>query len=378
MMLACQSIVGSSGSIELHTGIRDGTVREDRDLVEFLGSEDPDVISLMERSISGRIVKSFGKDGIVYDLSAVKYYGSGNDLAKYGHYYHSNGGNREINFVMAVTRTAGIPVHHRIMPGNIVSVSTVRNFATELSYYLMRGVMVVMDRGFYSRKNVDELKDFSVIGVIPSTLSLHWDLPVRSRRIENSRNYIQYGNETVFFMEHRIQPVRYIVYFSAKRRAEKIEVFYSRLWDMESDLRDLQHKEFENAQDMTKTVMSACGDMLKYVDIETAEKAFTYRLKHNAIHARTNRMGFFILFTNTILCAHEVLKIYRQKDMVEKAFMHSKSNMEPIYARKERGSRARMFLSVLTDAGKPMMKQWRYCQASKKSSTQTVYIPRWS
>ncbi len=31
----------------------------------------------------------------------------------------------EINFVMAVTGNAGVPVHHRIKPGNIVYVSTV-------------------------------------------------------------------------------------------------------------------------------------------------------------------------------------------------------------------------------------------------------------
>ncbi|MEM0135105.1 MAG: hypothetical protein QXU18_07765 [Thermoplasmatales archaeon] len=167
------------------------------------------------------MVKSFGKDGIVCDLSAVKYYGSGNDLAKYGHCYHSNGGNREINFVMAVTQAAGIPVHHRIMLGNMVSVSTVRNFAMELSDYLMSDVMVVMDRGFYSEKNVDELNDFSVIGAIPSTLSMCRDLLARSGRNENSRNYIQYGNETVFLTEHRIQPVKYIVYFSAKGREDR-------------------------------------------------------------------------------------------------------------------------------------------------------------
>ena len=55
---------------------------------------------------------------MLVDLSAIRYYGSSNDLAQYGHYYHMNGENREINFVLAVTRKHGIPVHHGTMSGN--------------------------------------------------------------------------------------------------------------------------------------------------------------------------------------------------------------------------------------------------------------------
>ena len=33
--------------------------------------------------------------------------------------------------------------------------------------------------------------------------------------------------------------------------------------------------------------------------------------------------------------------------MIEKAFMHSKPCMQPLYARSEKGTRARMFLSIL-------------------------------
>ena len=103
VILAARSIIGSSGSIDLHTGIHDGSVKEDRDLTDFIGSENPDIISILEHSLSQRIVKSFGSSGIVYDLSAIRYFGSCNDLAGYGHYYHSNGGKKEINFVLAVT-----------------------------------------------------------------------------------------------------------------------------------------------------------------------------------------------------------------------------------------------------------------------------------
>ena len=116
---------------------------------------------------------------------------------------------------------------------------------------------------------------------------------------------------------------------------------------MERDLHEMQDQEFDSEQDMIRSVMKAAGNMMKYIEIIPSEKAFTYRLKHNAIQARTNKMGFFVLFTNTRMSAEDILRIYRQKDVVEKAFMHSKQCMQPLHARSERGTRARMFLSIL-------------------------------
>ena len=81
VILAAGSIMGSFRSIDLHTGIHDGSVKEDRDLMGLVGSLDPVIISILDRSLSGRIVKSFGFSGIVYDLSAIRYFGSCNDLA---------------------------------------------------------------------------------------------------------------------------------------------------------------------------------------------------------------------------------------------------------------------------------------------------------
>ena len=185
-----------------------------------------------------------------------------------------------------------------------------------------------------------------MIGAIPATLNLYRDLLSRSRGIENSRNYIPSGNDTIFHIENSVEETRYIVFFSTKLRAEKMQAFYSKISDMERDLHEMQDQEFNSEQDMIRSV-TAAGKMLKYIEIRSSGKAFTYRLKHNAIRTRKNRMGFFVLFTNTRMSAEDILRIYRQKDVVEKAFMHSKPCTRPLYARSESGTRARMFLTIL-------------------------------
>lgn len=191
VMLAAECITGPDHSIHLHTGIPELKEKEIRDLMDLVGSNDPDIIAILEKAMAPHIMDEFGSSGIVYDLSAIRYYGSSNDLARFGHYYHMNGENRESNFVLAVTRKHGIPVHHRPMAGNIPSVSTISAFTKDLKDYGIMTVLIVMDRGFYSDENIRDLEDYSIIGAPPSSLSIHDGLIHGSGDIENSRNYMQ-------------------------------------------------------------------------------------------------------------------------------------------------------------------------------------------
>lgn len=167
-----------------------GGNQENRNLVDFTGSDDPHAGAILQGSIAKRVMRVFGSSGIVYDLSAIRCYRPESMLSEYAHNYNSNGENREINFVMAVTRNSGVPVHHRIRSGNIVSVSSVGDLVNELKDSGIHIVMIVMDRGFYSISNMNELGNHSIIGAIPRTLSIYSDLIRRFSGIENSKNYM--------------------------------------------------------------------------------------------------------------------------------------------------------------------------------------------
>lgn len=59
---------------------------------------DNDVIFMMERSISRKIMNALGTNGIVYDVIAIRYYVSENALEKYGHHYTANSGKFQMFF----------------------------------------------------------------------------------------------------------------------------------------------------------------------------------------------------------------------------------------------------------------------------------------
>ncbi|MCL4314454.1 MAG: hypothetical protein M1454_01825 [Candidatus Thermoplasmatota archaeon] len=319
-MLAAECITGSDHSIHLHTDIPDLKDNEILDLIDLVGSNDPDITAILEKSMAGYIIDEFGSSGIVYDLSAIRYYGSYNDLAQYGHHYQTNGGNREINFVLAVTRKHGIPVHHRPMSGNIPSVSTISAFSKELKDYGIVTILIVMHRGFYSDDNIKDMKDYSIIGALPSSLSIHDDLIHGSGDIENSSNYFQHGDETIFHRKERIRGTRYVIYYSPRLRSQRLESFYSQLSEREATISDLMKRRFRSRRDRIATVESALKGFRNLMDIQYSENGFTYELKHKAIQRKTNRFGYTILFTNTQFPADFILKTYRERDVVEKAF----------------------------------------------------------
>ena len=84
-------------------------------------------------------------------------------------------GNEEIYFVLAVKRDHGIPIHHRLLSEIIVFGSKIKNFVLALMDFGIASIMIVMDRGFFSRKNILDLRKYSLVGAMHATPSLYRD-----------------------------------------------------------------------------------------------------------------------------------------------------------------------------------------------------------
>jgi transposase len=175
-------------------------------------------------------------------------------------------------------------VHHRVVPGNIPSVSTVSSFSREIKDFGIFPILIVIDRGFYSSQNLKELKDYGFIGALPSSLTIYENLIKESKDMDNSRNYMQYDGETIFHREESIGGTRYIVFFSTMLRLRKMESFYTQLDKKESQLKELINKSFDSKADMIKTVEYVLNGFRTFFDVNYGSgNAFTYSLKHKAI-----------------------------------------------------------------------------------------------
>ena len=95
-------------------------------------------------------------DCLCYDITSVSSYSVLNEYIKFGH-------NRDkeklpqLNLAMLFGQKSGLPVYFQRIPGNITDVTTLRNLLKSFKAMELKSLNYVMDKGFYSKKNVDEL-----------------------------------------------------------------------------------------------------------------------------------------------------------------------------------------------------------------------------
>jgi len=345
-----------STSLRRYTGLSadDFTPKKVRRLNDILSIENPNIIGTIEKGIVNKIKRKYPEDlsMLVYDLTYLTFHGNVNALAKYGHAYRHNGNEKQINLVLAVTKKRKLPVHHRILPGNIVSVSTIRRFAHELKEYKLKNIVVIVDRGFYSEKNMEELEEYKVIGALSSNLRIHKKAIEKSTEIEHPRNYMRYNKEVFFVMEHKINGKRLIVLHSPLKHAKGLEECYAEIDEREQYLKEREKVFYDSEDDMLKELETVCKPHKECFRIDPKKTkngwSFSYRLLHDVILEKSRRLGKTVLFTTTSMPAKDILRLYREKDVVEKTFqLMKRRGLTPVNATKEETTRAYGILAVL-------------------------------
>jgi transposase len=341
----------------------DITTKRVRGLLDLLAETSPDVTGMIEEAIAKRIKELYPEDlkTAVYDLTAITYHGDSNDLAQYGHAYRTSG-EKQINMVLGVTLDNKLPLHHKVLPGKIVSVSTIHSFVKELSVFGVTNAILILDRGFYSKRNIEEIqgKGHQVIGALSSNLKITKDALTKSVNIQNSRNLLKYPDSVTFYKEFKGDGLRVLVYHDGDRKNRQVRSFYEGLAEVETRLDEISGKTFETKMDLNAEIYGVCGKRyrkhisIKYDcnddpnDTTTKVWTFTYKLKHKSIQRSTNRMGNTVLFTTTSLSPAEVLKAYRERDVIEKTFqLMKKHGLTPINASTEGATRSRVMVSYL-------------------------------
>jgi hypothetical protein len=95
-------------------------------------------------------------DYLCYDITSISSYSAFNEYIRYGH-------NRDreklpqLNLAMLFGEKSKLPVYYHRTPGNITDVQTVHNLLATFKKLDIKNLHYVLDKGFYSKKNVDEL-----------------------------------------------------------------------------------------------------------------------------------------------------------------------------------------------------------------------------
>ena len=290
--------------------------------------------------------KRLEEEYLAYDITSVSSYSELNGMVRYG---YNRDGERlpQVNLAMLFGEKTRLPVYYKSLPGSIKDVSTLKTFLDTATFLHMQKLHLVMDKGFYSHENVNNLfsKRMKFTIAIPFSNNFAKDQVARVRdNITDHKHFIKVNGQTLFCVSslgkwEEKKRIYIHVFYNSSAAAADYESFLNKMIRWEEELKT--NKLIENHQ--------------KYYDKyflikETPKRGKRISYNQQAIDAyKKNMAGYLVLMTNDIKNPIEALKTYRNKDVVEKAFDNLKNilDMKRLRVHSEESMRGRLFVQFI-------------------------------
>ena len=266
-------------------------------------------------------------DYLCYDITSVSSYARHNEYTHYG-YNRDNENLEQINLAMLFGQKTHLPAYYRRLPGNIADVSTLKTTVKSLDCLGAASMHLVLDRGFYSVANIDELYRRHYKFTIALPTGRKWIeayLDKHHDKIAFPANYISTGeNEALYTTTelHRWGQNKHRgylhLYYNAERAASDFDRFTRKLIAYRNEL--LNGEPTKEHEDFYQ----------RYLVVKKTPKR-GLRVSYNEEEIRKYRdcySGFVCIFSNKIKDSVEALKVYRNKDVVENCFDDLKNHLD--------------------------------------------------
>jgi len=268
--------------------------------------------------------------GIYYDITSISSYSSKINFVEWG-YNRDKENLPQVNMGVSFCQKRLLPVHYHLYPGSIVDVSTLKNCIKYLRDYNLKKILMILDRGFCSKKNILEMEENGLKFIQPLSYSLKKVKNLLKKHKKNLKKpgyAFKYKEEILGHVKSKIEfddkEFEVHIFFNEKAEVEQRHRFLKDLLEIESKICD---KQFENL----KESMQYKKDMIT----ERYRKYFKYnqrtkQIEQNsrAVNRYISNQGSFILATNTEINRTQILDYYRQRDGVEKIFDISKNEID--------------------------------------------------
>ncbi len=291
---------------------------------------------------------------LIYDITSLS---SNSELIKFLEYGHNKDNENlpQVNLSVIVDKNRGIPIMYEIYPGSIVDVTTLKNTIFRLKSLGLKELAMIIDRGFYSAPNIEELAspshNFSFIIPLPLTVK------IAKQMLSNIHNKItdpnllkMYNGETIFVLPVSI-PINELslngfCYYSPKREHDQMEAFYKNVHNVVDALRKIKLKSWMDPQEV---VERTAKKLYSYIKWNVKDDIFEVSIRKKAVAQRVNRMGKFILIYKGKFDWEDCLSTYRGKDIVEKGFDILKNDLDtlPLNVQKDTTLRGLLFVCFI-------------------------------
>jgi len=292
----------------------------ERKLLEALDSLENMDLQQLQWRIFQKTVKTYHitVSSIIYDVTNTYLYGKHCSLAKLGHDKEGVKGRPLVQVGLAVTKNYGIPISHKVLDGNIHDTRMFQDFITELQHFRIPRGIVIYDRGIVSAKNIREVQ------------SLQWDtlcgLPIKGTLVQKVRSMTE-SNQFIC-LKNRVRVRKNVFYvetvpYSIDGVDGTLAVCFNE--QQKRELRESRYDEILNAQKLIAQSKSIKSGLEKYFSNGDL-------INDQAVKDAEEFDGYSCIFSTQEMSKEEIVRIYFDKDLVEKAFRTIKgiTRLQPI------------------------------------------------
>ncbi len=291
--------------------------------------------------------KIASRDYLCYDSTSVSSYAEQNEYVRYG-YNRDKEKLPQINLAVVYGQKSGLPITFRLLPGSINDVITLKQLLDQFDKLELPRVHLVMDRGFYSQDNLDMFFGMRQNFTMGIPVHLKW---VRSQ-IDQHRHLIDgpYGLKTfegeqiyTYTLLHAWGKDRrrcYLhFYYDPQKQVDDRRAFDADLLQWQEELRSERRiPEHEEYYERFFTVK------------KTPKRGIKVTMNWEAVTAaRKEYVGFHLIVSTKIKDGLEALKVYRNKDSIEKCFddLKNELDMKRLRVHISRRMKSRLFIQFI-------------------------------
>ena len=291
-----------------------------------------------------------------YDTTSISSYSEQLKQIQYGHNKESDP-LAQLNLAIAFGELSNLPFYCRKLSGNIPDSKTLKHLLSDINQLGFNKVKFVLDRGFYSKENINQLYENHFKFIIATRMSLSFVQQKLESIYNNFRSYEYYIPEYELYA-HTIKTTwEYKVKrpYKGDTVIKKRRIYLHYYYNIERAGYD--EKEFDNKlirlkeevlQD--KLVKEHESFYKKYFIIKkTPKRGVSVKVNTQAVNIAKRYYGFFVLFSNEKMDAKKALELYRNKDVVEKAFGNLKErlNMRRLLVSSEQSLDGKIFVEFI-------------------------------
>ncbi len=269
------------------------------------------------------------REYLALDITSASSYSELIDSVEWG--YNRDGDKLpQINICMLMGYQSRYPIYQSVYSGSLKDVSTLQT--TICGFRALAGekpIIAVMDKGFFSTRNVNAMLDkeqqTEFIIAVPFTSKFAKGLVTsEAKDIDTLSNTIVYGGESLRAVTklrrwNADDDIYAHVYYNARKAQRISEDLYAHVAALREQAAGNPGKYIDSAEHK------------KYLIIRRSEKesiGYTVNLREDVVKAELEDAGWMVIISNRIADAKEAIKIYREKDIVEKGFQRLKNSLD--------------------------------------------------